>query len=114
MIPPHPGNFGDKDAWKLPAITWDDLKLVCWAIDNWTDTGRELASGMLSVPAHEVRTRVLAAHVGYEKAVPSAFRAMANRLRRSAANRSGLATSPPRPIPTVNSCLFDLTANVTR
>ena len=81
VTPPYPGNNGPKDAWLMPPITRSDIKLVCWVVDNWTDSGRKLAGGLLSVPDHEVRTRTLAKHVGYDKAVPSAFRAMANRLR---------------------------------
>lgn len=81
VTPPHPGNYGPKDAWQLDPITWDDIKLVCWAVDNWTDTGRALAGGLLGAPRHEIRTRPLAKQIGYDKAVPAAFRAMANRLR---------------------------------
>lgn len=79
VTPPHRGNYGPRDAWKLDPITGEDKKLVCWVVDNWTDTGRALAAGLLKF--ERIHTRELAEQVGYDKAVPSAFRAMANRLR---------------------------------
>ena len=79
--PPFTSNHrGDEDAWSLPPITDADLKLVCWAVDHWTDTGRQLVAGLLMHP-HGIRTFDLAEFVGYSGSISSAFRHVAGRLR---------------------------------
>jgi len=78
---PHTANHrGDEDAWSLPAITTADLKPACWAVDNWTDTGRRLAGAILTHP-EGMHSRDIADLVDYTGGIPSAFRAIAGRLR---------------------------------
>ena len=80
-IAPHTANHrGDEDAWTLPPITEADLKPVCWAVVNWTNTGRKLAGAILTHP-EGMHSRDLADLVGYTGGIPSAFRAIAGRLR---------------------------------
>lgn len=78
--PFHANYRGDEDAWTLPSISETDIKPVCWAVDNWTDTGRSLAAAILNHP-DGMHSRDLADLVGYSGGIPSAFRALAGRLR---------------------------------
>lgn len=77
--PPHHGRYGPKDAWKLPPLTEADLRLACWAVDNWSDVGRQFAGRLLS--AHRIRTFDLADELGFDGHIPSVFRTLASRLR---------------------------------
>jgi hypothetical protein len=82
FVPPFNSNHrGDESAWDLPLITADDLKGVAWAVDHWTDTGRALVAGLLAAPAGGIHTFDLADQVGFTGGLPSAFRAIAGRLR---------------------------------
>lgn len=81
--PPFDSNHrGGEDAWDLPAVTDTeaDQKAVCWAVDNWSDTGRRLAGAIIAHP-EGMHSRDIAALVGYEGGIPSAFRHVAGRLR---------------------------------
>src|SRR5215211_955648 len=80
--PPFNSNHrGGEDAWTLPPITWEDRKAVTWAVDHWTDDGRSLVAGLLNAPRDGIHTFELKDAVGYEGGLPSAFRAIAGRLR---------------------------------
>jgi len=73
---------GDEDAWDLPPINASeaDLRATCWAVDNWTDSGRSLAAVIISNPTG-LRSRDIADRAGYSGGIPSAFRHVAGRLR---------------------------------
>lgn len=92
--PFHSNHRGDEDAWALPAISEReaDLKAVCWAVDNWTDTGRGLAAVVINHP-EGLHTRDIAEKAHYTGSIPSAFRHIAGRLR--AINRAPFWHSDP-------------------
>lgn len=73
---------GEEDAWDLPPINASeaDLRATCWAVDNWTDTGRSLAAVIVKNP-DGLRSRDIADRAGYTGGIPSAFRHVAGRLR---------------------------------
>lgn len=71
---------GDEIAWRLPRITRDDVRAVCWAVDSWSGNGRRLIAELLKDP-RPTRTRDIAEKAGYTGGIPSAFRHVAGRLR---------------------------------
>jgi len=70
----------DDDAWTLPKLTMSDVKLACWAVDNWTETGRRLVAGLLTHP-EGIRTADMAKLADFTGGIPSALRHVAGRLR---------------------------------
>jgi hypothetical protein len=80
--PPFNSNHrGDESAWDFPPITVQDRKALCWVVDNWTDVGRTLVAGLFNAPPSGIHTFDLAEAVGFDGGLPSAFRAIAGRLR---------------------------------
>ncbi len=97
FVPPYNSNHrGAESAWDLPHITWDDRKAVSWVVDHWTDAGRALVAGLLNAPADGIHTFDLAEMVAYTGGLPSAFRAIAGRLR--AVERSPFWDGDPRTV----------------
>lgn len=81
VSPPFGVNHrGDDDAWTLPKLKMSDVKVACWVVDNWTDTGRRLAAGLLTHP-EGIRTSDLADLAGFTGGISSAMRHVAGRLR---------------------------------
>ena len=96
FVPPYNSNHrGDESAWDFPPITADDIKPVAWVVDNWTDTGRALAAGLLLAPAGGIHTFDLAEKVGYTGGLPSAFPRSPVAFVRSSERHSGPETWKP-------------------